>query len=75
MGSIIIVELLKALKNSGKTVMVVHHDLQKVSENFDWMLLLNVRRIAFGPMEEVFTPEHLKMAYGGRSAELNPELF
>ena len=70
-----IVALLKSLREAGKTVMVVHHDLQKVSEYFDWMLLLNVRRIAFGPMKDVFTPDNLKVAYGGRSADLNPELF
>ena len=61
-----IVSLLNELKEQGKTVLVVHHDLHTVSEYFDWLLLLNLRKIAFGPTNEVFTPENLQKAYGGR---------
>ena len=66
-----IITLLRELRAAGKTVLVVHHDLQTVPEYFDWMLLLNVRRIASGPIEEVFTDENLRAAYGGRIAFLN----
>ncbi len=66
-----IVELLKALREDGKTVIVVHHDLQTVPEYFDWVTLLNVRRIASGPVGEVFTEENLRRTYGGRIAFLN----
>lgn len=61
-----IVELLKSLRAAGKTVVVVHHDLQTVPEYFDWVTLLNVRRIASGPVGEVFTEENLRLTYGGR---------
>ena len=61
-----IVELLKQLRAAGKTVVVVHHDLQTVPEYFDWVTLLNVRRIAGGPVHEVFTEENLRRTYGGR---------
>jgi len=61
-----IVDLLRALRAAGSTVAVVHHDLQTVSEYFDWVLLLNVRRIAAGPVAEVFTEENLRATYGGR---------
>ena len=61
-----IVELLRDLKSRGKTVMVVHHDLQSVREYFDYVLLLNMRQIAFGPTEEAFTDDNLRKAYGGR---------
>jgi manganese/zinc/iron transport system ATP- binding protein len=61
-----IVELLKSLRAAGKTVVVVHHDLQTVPEYFDWVTLLNVRRVASGPVEEVFTDENLRLTYGGR---------
>jgi energy-coupling factor transporter ATP-binding protein EcfA2 len=44
--------LLQELRAAGKTVVVVHHDLQTVPEYFDWVALLNVRRIASGPVEE-----------------------
>lgn len=61
-----IVALLNELKAQGKTVLVVHHDLQTVREYFDWVLLLNMRQIAVGPTETVFTPENLQKTYGGR---------
>jgi len=65
-----IVELLKELRAAGKTVVVVHHDLQTVPEYFDWVTLLNVRRIASGPVSAVFTDENLRLTYGGRVAFL-----
>ncbi len=61
-----IVTLLKELRAAGKTVVVVHHDLQTVPEYFDWVTLLNVRRIASGPVADVFTEENLRLTYGGR---------
>lgn len=61
-----IVSLLTQLKSEGKTVLVVHHDLQTVSEYFDWVVLLNMRLIASGPTEETFTEENLRKTYGGR---------
>lgn len=63
-----IIKLLQDLKISGKTVIVVHHDLQTVPEYFDWAALLNVRLIASGPVNEVFTDKNLRTAYGGRIA-------
>ena len=63
-----IVELLQQLRSDGRTVVAVHHDLQTVREYFDWVTLLNVRRIASGPVEDVFTDENLRLTYGGRSA-------
>ncbi len=63
-----IVTLLKELRKQGKTVIVVHHDLQTLKEYFDWALLLNVHQIAIGPVEEVITSDNLRKAYGGRSA-------
>jgi manganese/zinc/iron transport system ATP- binding protein len=61
-----IVELLQHLRAEGRTVVCVHHDLQTVAEYFDWATLLNVRRIASGPVDEVFTDENLRLTYGGR---------
>ncbi len=61
-----IVTLLKELREQGRTVVVVHHDLQTVREYFDWVALLNVRRIACGPVETAFNQENLRLAYGGR---------
>jgi len=61
-----IVSLLKELRAAGKSVMVVHHDLQTVAEYFDWVMLLNVSRVAVGPVSEVFTEDNLRRTYGGR---------
>jgi manganese/zinc/iron transport system ATP- binding protein len=63
-----IVELLRELRSRGKTVVAVHHDLQTVREYFDQVTLLNVRRIASGPVDDVFTEENLRLTYGGRAA-------
>lgn len=60
---IAIVELLKELRNRGKTLIVVHHDIQTVKEYFDWVVLLNRQIIAVGPVEEVFTDENLNKTY------------
>jgi manganese/zinc/iron transport system ATP- binding protein len=61
-----IVELLQAMRSEQKTVFVVHHDLQTVRDYFDWVLLLNMRLVAGGPVDETFTPENLQKTYGGR---------
>jgi manganese/zinc/iron transport system ATP- binding protein len=65
-----IIDLLRELRAAGKTVIVVHHDLQTLEEYFDWVMLLNVRRIASGPVGVAFTEENLRKAYGGRIAFL-----
>ena len=59
-----IVELLRELRSTGRTVFVVHHDLSTVPQYFDWVTLLNVRKIASGPTSEVFTPENIAATYG-----------
>jgi manganese/zinc/iron transport system ATP- binding protein len=61
-----IVKLLHELKEQRKTVLVVHHDLETVREYFDRVLLLNMRVVASGPTEEIFTRENLQKTYGGR---------
>ncbi|MFT4739998.1 MAG: manganese/zinc/iron transport system ATP- binding protein [Marivirga sp.] len=61
-----IVELLRSMSAQNKTVIVVHHDLQSVARYFDWIILLNMRLIASGPIEETFTPELLQETYGGK---------
>jgi len=61
-----IVGVLDRLATAGKTVVVVHHDLQTVPEYFDWVLLLNVRAIECGPVGAVFTDDNLRLTFGGR---------
>lgn len=61
-----IVELLREMRDRGKTVLVVHHDLHTAEKYFDMMMLLNMRLVAFGDTADVFTPELLDKTYGGR---------
>ena len=61
-----IVEILRELRSLGKTALVVHHDLQTVTEYFDEVILLNMRLVATGPVERVFTTDNLRKTYGGR---------
>lgn len=58
-----IIDILKELRNKGKTVIVVHHDLQTVTEYFDWVCLLNTKVIEYGETKEIFTQENLKKTY------------
>lgn len=60
-----IVELLQDLRAKGRLVLVVHHDLARVREYFDQVLLLNIRLVGVGPTETVFTPELVTKTYGG----------
>ena len=61
-----IIGVLNGLAEEGKTIIVVHHDLQTVPEYFDSVLLLNVRAIDAGPVSDVFTDENLRLTFGGR---------
>lgn len=61
-----IFEILRELRDAGKTIIAVHHDLRTVPMYFDYVALLNVRLVASGPREQVFTPENLRKTYGGR---------
>lgn len=66
-----IVSLLRDLKKDGKTVVAVHHDLQTVPDYYDWVLLLNMRKVAAGPIKTVFTAENLHRTYGGKLSVLS----
>jgi manganese/zinc/iron transport system ATP- binding protein len=66
-----IVEILQKLRDAGRTVVVVHHDLETVPKYFDRVALLNVRLTATGPMETTFTPQNLQTTYGGKIAFLD----
>lgn len=61
-----IITLLRKMSDEGKTVIVVHHDLQSVETYFNWIILLNTRLVASGPTEEVFTQQLLQETYGGK---------
>ena len=61
-----IIDLLRDMRSAGRTAVVIHHDLQTVPDYFDHVVLLNMRVVATGPVETVFTSENLQKTYGGR---------
>jgi manganese/zinc/iron transport system ATP- binding protein len=61
-----ILKLMQEMKEKGKTLVVVHHDLQTAKDYFDWIVLLNTRLVASGPKAEIFNEELLQEAYGGK---------
>lgn len=66
-----ILEIMQEITNKGKTVVVVHHDLQSAASFFDWIVLLNMRLVASGPIEKIFTNELLQETYGGKLTVLS----
>lgn len=70
----VLINLLKEFKTQGKTVFVVHHDINTVESIFDWLILLNMRLVASGPIEEVYTQENLNKTYGKSYAILDEAL-
>jgi len=66
-----ILEILQEITSKGKTVIVVHHDLQSAANFFDWIVLLNMRLIASGPIDKVFTNALLQDTYGGKLTVLS----
>jgi manganese/zinc/iron transport system ATP- binding protein len=66
-----IVSIMQSMKKEGKTLLVVHHDLSSAKEYFDQLLLLNMRKVAFGSVSEVYTHDLLQKTYGGRLAVLS----
>jgi len=66
-----ILDLLRDLRRQGRTVIVVHHDLQTVRAAFDRVALLNTYLVAAGTIAEAFTPDNIVRAYGGRPTLLS----
>ena len=61
-----IFRLLQDIRSEGKSILVVHHDLQSAARFFDWIILLNTRLVAVGPKEKVFSKNLLNETYGGK---------
>ncbi|HKL94839.1 MAG TPA: ABC transporter ATP-binding protein [Haploplasma sp.] len=58
-----IIAILKDLKKSGKTVIVVHHDLETVPTYFDYVTLINMQIVASGYVKDVFSKENINQTY------------
>ncbi len=64
-----LLDLLSEFRSEGRTAIVVHHDIGTVRSRFDWALLLNVRTVACGPVDESLSVDSLRRAYGGVAGE------
>ncbi|MEN3002100.1 MAG: metal ABC transporter ATP-binding protein [Armatimonadota bacterium] len=62
----VIMEQLHHLRDNGRIVLMVHHDLQTVRDCFDEVALLNEHLIAVGKVDAVMTRENLQHTYGGK---------
>lgn len=66
----IIIELLKELRDEGKSIVIVHHDLHKVTDYFDEVILLNKGLIASGPVEYTYTKKNMEKTYGSEITQM-----
>jgi len=65
-----IIALMDQLRDRGKTLLVVHHDLSTVDAYFDWVVMLNTCLIACGPVDQVFHADTIMRTYGRSNALL-----
>jgi manganese/iron transport system ATP-binding protein/manganese/zinc/iron transport system ATP- binding protein len=61
-----ILDVLRQTKASGRTLVVVHHDLATAARYFDALLLLKQRVYAYGPPTSVLQPDLLSEVYEGQ---------
>lgn len=66
----VIVKVLQKLRDEGKSMVIVHHDLSKVTEYFDYLIMLNQTVSAAGPVGQVFDKDNLSSIYGTSFADL-----
>lgn len=66
----IIIELLKELRDEGKSIVIVHHDLHKVTDYFDEVILLNKGLVASGPVEHTYTKKNMEKTYGSEITQM-----
>ena len=66
----IIMDILYGLRDNGKTVALVHHDLTTVNSYFDHIILLNKKLVASGPTQSTYTSENVQAAYGVSSMQI-----
>lgn len=59
----IMMQLLRSLRDSGKLILIVHHDIHKAKQYFDRIILLNQTLKFFGPTEDALTDENIKEVF------------
>ncbi|MGD1842340.1 MAG: hypothetical protein ACFB0B_15805 [Thermonemataceae bacterium] len=59
----LIIDILQKLASNGKTVIIVHHDLQTVNKYFDWVVMINKQVITSAPTKVAFIEENIQKTY------------
>lgn len=62
----VVLSALRELRAQGRTVILVHHDIDEARAEFDWAVLINGQLVAEGPASSVLSPDNLRTTYGGR---------
>jgi manganese/zinc/iron transport system ATP- binding protein len=71
-----IISILKGLRDEGKTIVIVHHNIHTLADYFDEIVWLNVSLIGYGPVHSMVTSEYLLQTYGARNdANIRPHMF
>jgi manganese/zinc/iron transport system ATP- binding protein len=71
-----IISILKGLRDEGKTVVIVHHNIHTLADYFDEIVWLNVSLIGYGPVHSMVTSDYLLQTYGARNdANIRPHMF
>ena len=60
-----IIQLLRELRDEGRTIVICTHDLASIASFCDEVALINRTVLAYGPLEATFTPDNIARAYGG----------
>ena len=58
-----IIKILKAWQKENKTIIIVHHDLSKVYDYFDELVIVKQGILAKGVVKEVYTKENIAQAF------------
>ncbi len=60
----VVMNIFKDLQKKGKTFLIVHHDLAKVKQYFDWVVFINTSLICSGPVQKVFNHQTIAQCFG-----------
>lgn len=70
-----VIEILHQLRNNGKTIYMIHHDMTDVESYFDDVILINNRVVAYGNVKETFTPENIRKTFHSHHNLFHESIF
>jgi len=70
-----VIDILKLLRNKGKTIFMIHHDMTDVESYFDDVIMINNRIVAYGAVNQVFTSENIRKTFHSHHNLFHESLF